>query len=436
MWPTYSRYNLTALETGLFVSGSLYGALLGSLLAFKIADFLGRRLELITAAGFYISGSLISAAAQSLGLLLTGRLVFGIGIGLAMHAAPMYIAETSPPPIRGTLISLKEAFVVGGMLIGYFVASLSIQQTCGWRIMLGLGAPLGLVMGIGIWWLPPSPRWLLLKALQGHANNIAEMKLNAAAALKRLRRIESCTLVTDTVVEAEVEDTWLALQLACEGNKSQIVTFKELFQGASLKALGIGTGLVFFQQVTGQPSVLYYAAPILQTAGFSVAADATRAAFFLSFFKLFMTCVAVVRVDKVGRRPLLIGGVSGVVLSLILLAGYFTIGKMPWLAVAALLLYVGSYQVSFGPISWLMISEIFPLRTRGQALSLTVFVNFLANAGVALAFSPLQEAIGQTYTFIIFGIMGLFSLVFILVAVPETKGLSLEQIEAKLLART
>lgn len=214
------------------------------------------------------------------------------------------------------------------------------------------------------------------------------------------------------------------------------VGFTELFQGVNLKALLVGGGLVFFQQFTGQPSVLYYAAPILQRAGFAVASDATQLSVLLGLFKLVMTTVAVLNVDKLGRRPLLIVGAIGLTTSLAMLAIYFALlTGFPYLAVTALLLYVGCYQVSFGPISWLMVSEIFPLRTRARALSVTTLINFGSNAIVALAFAPLQDLVGETFTFVIFGVISVAALVFVVTTVPETKGLTLEEIEAKLLAK-
>lgn len=417
-------YNLTSLQTGLVVSGSLYGALLGSILAFNVADFLGRRKELILASFLYILGSSITSFAPNLPIVVAGRLIFGLGIGLSMHAAPMYIAETSPNQIRGTLISLKEAFIVGGILLGYLVGNNQVEALGGWRVMFGFGAPIAALMGVGMWWLPPSPRYLLLRAVQGK-DEPQTAKQAAAKALQRLRG-DSCRQQSAV---AETERQWTALQTGESAN----VSFAELFQGVNLKALVVGTGLVFFQQFTGQPSVLYYAAPILQSAGFSAAADATKLSVLLGFFKLIMTAIAVFNVDKLGRRPLLLGGVAGITVSLATLAAYFSfLQSFPYLAVGSLLLYVGCYQISFGPIAWLMVSEIFPLRTRGKALSVTTLVNFGSNAVVALAFAPLQDLVGESYTFVIFGIVSLVALGFIFTSVPETKGLSLEQITAKL----
>ncbi|PSR86127.1 D-xylose-proton symporter-like [Actinidia chinensis var. chinensis] len=421
-------FNLSAVQLGLVVSGSLYGALLGSLLVYPISDFLGRRRELIIAAVLYALGGLITSNAPGLGVLLIGRIIYGLGIGLAMHGAPLYIAETCPSQIRGTLISLKELFIVLGILLGYFVGSFQIDAIGGWRYMYGVSAPVALIMGLGMWILPPSPRWLLLQAVQGKAS-IQEYKEKAIFALSKLRGRPA----GDKVSESQIEDTLDSLKSVYKDEEYE-GSFLEVFQGPSLKAFVIGGGLVLFQQITGQPSVLYYAGPILQSAGFSAAADATRVSVVIGLFKLLMTSVAVLKVDNLGRRPLLIGGVSGIALSLFLLSAYYKVlGGFPFVAVAALLLYVGCYQISFGPISWLMVSEIFPLRTRGKGISLAVLTNFGSNAIVTFAFSPLKELLGGENLFLLFGAIALASLLFVVFYVPETKGLSLEEIESKIL---
>ncbi|KAI3788079.1 hypothetical protein L2E82_00723 [Cichorium intybus] len=420
-------FNLSAVQLGLVVSGSLYGALFGSILVYPIADFLGRKRELLIAALLYFLGGSITAYAPSLNVLLLGRVLYGLGIGLAMHGAPLYIAETCPSQIRGTLVSLKELFIVLGILMGYFVGSFQIDAIGGWRYMFGFSAPIAVLMGLGVWGLPQSPRWLLLRAVQGKAS-LQEYKEKAVVALSKLRGRPS----GDKVSEKQIEETLVSLKTAY-GEESEGSIF-EVFQGPSLKAFVIGGGLVLFQQITGQPSVLYYAGQILQTAGFSAAADATRVSVIIGVFKLLMTSVAILKVDDLGRKPLLIGGISGITLSLLLLSAYYKfLGGFPLIAVGALLLYVGCYQISFGPISWLMVSEIFPLRTRGKGISLAVLTNFGSNALVTFAFSPLKELLGAENLFLLFGAIALLSLGFVLLYVPETKGLSLEEIENKIL---
>ncbi|KAJ0080572.1 hypothetical protein Patl1_23861 [Pistacia atlantica] len=355
-----SWYDLSSVEIGLITSGSLYGALIGSVLAFNIADFLGRRRELILAAILYLVGALVTALAPDLAIMVIGRFVFGIGIGLvicvmlfAMHAAPMYIAETAPSQIRGQLISLKEFFIVLGMVVsaptsppsihheivlqaGYGIGSLLVDTVSGWRYMYGASAPLAVIMGIGMWWLPASPRWLLLRAIK-RKENMQDLRERAIYCLCRLRGQAIGDSAPQQVDEILAELSYL--------QEEKEATLGELFRGKCLKALTIGAGLVLFQQITGQPSVLYYAASILQSAGFSAASDATRVSILIGVLKLVMTGVAVLVVDRLGRRPLLLGGVSGIVVSLFLLGSYYLfLDDAPAVAVVALLLYVGCYQ--------------------------------------------------------------------------------------------
>ncbi|XP_057541247.1 D-xylose-proton symporter-like 2 [Amaranthus tricolor] len=418
-------YDLSSVEVGLISSGSLYGALIGSVLAFNIADFLGRRKELIAASIFYLVGALITSTGPNFAMMMIGRFIYGIGIGLAMHAAPMYIAETAPSDVRGRLISMKEFFIVIGVVIGYAIGSFLVNVISGWRYMYAMSSPISVIMAIGMWWLPDSPRWLLLCAIQGKGDRQL-LRENSISCMCRLRGQQ----VSDIAAE-KVDEIISELSLAGELNDVSTI---EMFRGKYLKALFIGCGLVLFQQITGQPSVLYYAASILQSAGFSAASHATRVSILLGLFKLILTGIAVSVVDKLGRRPLLLGGVSGMVISLLFLGAYYTfLGDEPAIAVIGLLLYVGCYQLSFGPIGWLMISEIFPLRMRGRGLSLAVLVNFGANALVTFAFSPIQDLIGAGNVFYIFGGIAVVSLVFIFFIIPETKGLTLEEIEAKLL---
>lgn len=295
--------------------------------------------------------------------------------------------------------------------------------------MFGFSAPLAAIMAVGMWSLPPSPRWLLLRAVQGKG----PMEDNKKKAMNALRRLKGPS-ASDKVLTDEIENNLSSIKAAyadqAEGSIFQV------FEGASLKAFTIGGGLVLFQQITGQPSVLYYATSILQTAGFTTASDAAKVSILIGLFKFVMTGVAVLKVDDLGRRPLMIGGVSGITVALFLLAAYYKVlSGFPYVAVGALLLYVGCYQLSFGPISWLMVSEIFPLRTRGRGISLAVLTNFGSNALVTFAFSPLQGYLGPANVFLLFAAISLLALLFVILNVPETKGLSLEEIESKILKK-
>jgi len=423
--------NLSSLQSGLVVSLSLGGALLGSVLALVYGDDLGRRKELLGGGFLYGLGALAVCLADSLPVLYAGRLVYGMGIGFAMHAAPAYIAETSPAKIRGLLISLKEAFIVGGILLGYGVSYANADVVGGWRYIYGDAIPMAMVLVAGMWWLPESPRWLVLSN-SGTSDDVGS-KSSAFDSLKRIRGPN----VSDTAIEAELEDMQMATLGASKKTKgTKRLDVSDVLSSKYRKPLTVGVSLMLFQQITGQPSVLYYAGKIFQDAGFTSADSATGISIVLGMFKLLTTGLAVVTVDSWGRRPLLLAGVSGIVFSLIVLgsvqAQVFPIPSEygAWANLVALLFYTGAYQASFGPISWLIVGEVFPLSIRGQALALATLTNFGANFLVSLVIPSLQEMFGQSALYFGFAAIGVVALGSIYANVPETKGKTLEKIEA------
>lgn len=416
-------YDLSTSSQGLVVSLSLFGALSGSALALVFGDAMGRRKELILGGSLYCAGAGLVYAAPQLSVVMLGRLLYGLGIGFSMHAAPAYIAETSPPSVRGVLISMKEAFIVGGILLGYLVSYLEIDSVGGWRAIYGVGLPLSLLLMAGMSWLPESPRWLALKG----------RKDDAVASLRRTMGSSSGSVADDRALQADV-DRMMPSDLS--GNSEQ-PPFWTIFTDPKYRPpLTVGLSLMLFQQITGQPSVLYYAAKIFQDAGFASSSSATGISVVLGLFKLVMTGVAIATVDSWGRRPLLLWGVGGIVASLVTLATIQSSLLLPAtdplainLNVVALLLYVGAYQVSFGPISWLLCGEVFPLGVRGSALALATITNFASNFLVSLCIPALQESLGQAGLYAMFAGIGVWALVTINAIVPETKGKTLEEIE-------
>jgi len=436
-----SWYNLSSFQSGLVVSLSLAGALLGSGGALIYGDSLGRRKELLLASVLYTIGALTVSLAPSLPAVLTGRLIYGVGIGFAMHAAPAYIAETSPARVRGLLISLKEAFIVGGILSGYAVGYLFVEKVGGWRFIYGAAAPIAGILAAGMAWLPESPRWLLLS---GNGATAAATALerskgkyaNSAAVQAEIDEIESTILASPTVQQQRGAGAPPVSALT-SGLESLSVVLRPQYR----RPLTIGVSLMLFQQITGQPSVLYYAAKIFQDAGFASAGEATGISVVLGFFKLIMTGIAVATVDSWGRRPLLLTGITGICGSLVVLganqAGFLPLAgtSAAWINVFALLAYAAAYQMSFGPISWLLVGEVFPLRVRGQAIALATLTNFASNFLVSLVLPSLQDLYGPAAMYFVFAGIGVVALVTINNIVPETKGRSLEEIE-KLWERT
>jgi sugar porter (SP) family MFS transporter len=320
--------------------------------------------------------------------------------------------------VRGLLISLKECLIVGGILLGYLGSYIINGEEGGWRTLLSSSLAFSAILAVGMSTLPDSPRWLLQ---QGRP--MAE----ARDALSRVRGKK----VAPEAIEAEVT----AMSIASE--KSGVGGVGELLRRENLRPLYIGLSIVLFQQITGQPSVLYYAEQVFTAAGYD-SSNSAGVSVILGGFKLVMTGFAVKYVDTVGRRPLLLGGVTVMTISTVVLgicSGALASGDgegvtLPArVSVAAIFTYVGAYQVSFGPIAWLLVGEIFPQRVRSAAIGTATLTNFLSNFLVSLSLPTLLESFGAAGTYYLFSIMGVVALSSIYLTVVETKGRSLEEIE-------
>lgn len=403
-------YNLTSFQSGFVVSASLIGALIGSGAAFVWGNLIGRRKELLLAAALYGAAAIAMFSAPDYPVLVAGRITYGLGIGFAMHAAPAYIAEVVPPSVRGLLISLKEGVIVLGVLAGYVAGALLQDESGGWRMMFGSSLFPAIAMAIGMFWLMDSPRFMLL-------NN--KPRAEVSTALRRARG----KFGTDAVVEAELQQVETSLQAA----SNEPSGISALFSKRNRAPLAVGCSLMVFQQITGQPSVLYYATQIFKDAGFD-ANNAAQISVGLGVFKLLMTGVTVFTVDSAGRRPLLLGGVSAMAAALAVLAFCQYADVAPLVSVAALLVYVGAYQVSFGPISWLIVGEVFGLGVRSQATAVASLLNFGSNAGVSFLLPSLQQNLGQDGAYLLFCVISVVAVASIYFTVPETKGKSLEEI--------
>eukprot|EP00928_Gymnodinium_smaydae_P004469 TRINITY_DN11517_c1_g1_i1.p1 TRINITY_DN11517_c1_g1~~TRINITY_DN11517_c1_g1_i1.p1 ORF type:complete len:508 (-),score=109.03 TRINITY_DN11517_c1_g1_i1:383-1906(-) len=434
-------YQLSPLDMGVLSSLNLIGACLSSLVCFRFADSLGRKLEVQIGAFLYMVGAAIAALSPMLIGIYIGFAVYGLGIGFAMHAAPVYIAEISPAEVRGTLVSAKEAVIVTGIFLGFFFGFIfSSIEFSGWRYMVGISGVVAIVVQVGITFIPQSPRYLLLRAAQrgGLLGPDAGMVAEAGRALKFFRGTE------DVSRELEAMRTDIANAVGAEPVKCTAAC-------GYPRQLTIGCGLVLLQQVTGQPSVLYFATNIFLSAGFGDSAALSSVG--VGLVKLLATLFTVWRVDDYGRKRLLYIGISMMAVALAIVGVSFAFREcltegtsladcdpkkvglprpLALLTVAGLMLYVSGYQVGFGPISWLMISEVFPLRVRGAALSLAAIVNFGSNILMTLTAEVLMNALTPSGVFSVYFVLSLVSLVFVRFVIPETKGKTLEEIEEML----
>jgi SP family galactose:H+ symporter-like MFS transporter len=399
---------LSTFQEEVVVSAVLLGAVAGAAFGGKLADALGRRKLLIQVAILFIIGAIGTALAPTPTLLAIGRVIVGIAIGIASFTAPLYISEVSPPAIRGKLVSLNQLMITLGIVVSY-LADYGLADKEAWRWMFGLAAIPALILLIGLFFVPESPRWLMGRSREHEAR----------AVLQRIR--ESSDVSAEL---AEIKED-LSLQ---EGG------WRELLNVSLRRPLIIGIGLAIFQQFTGINTVIYYAPTIFQLAGLHSASAAILATVGVGVVNVLLTIVALRILDRAGRRPLLLWGLVGMVISLgVLGAAFLLAGSSPivaWLAVISLAVYVACFAIGLGPVFWLLISEIYPLKIRGRAMGVATMMNWGSNLIVALTFLSLLHSLGRSATFWLYAVVGILAWFFVYRLVPETKGRTLEQIDA------
>jgi len=398
-----------------FVGSLLIGAVVGAILAGYSADAFSRRRTKIAAGCVYVLGALGSALSQSAGELIAARFVLGMAVGTASFVAPMYISELAPRRIRGGVTSFNQLMIVSGIMLAYIVNWGFKDVADNWRWMLGLGALPGMALAIGMYFQPFSPRWLIEKGREEEAR----------ATLCRARGDD------DEEVEEELEEIRHAA--AEEGG------LRELWSPQVRPLVAVGLALAIAQQLIGVNTVIYYAPTILKFTGLSTNSAITDA-LSVGITNVVFTIVAIVLLDRVGRRVLLLVGTSGCILALAVLGVYFADSSLQhsasWLALVCLIVYIASFAIGLGPVFWLMISEIFPLRVRSPAMSASTVGNWSSNFLISSFFLSLISVISREGTFWLYGGFGLLALIFFAVRVPETKGRSLEQIAEQLGAST
>ena len=407
-------FTLSTFMEGVVVSFLLVGAVTGALTGGPLSDRFGRRPITLLAALIFAVGAIAAALAPTVGILVLARFILGLGVGLASLIVPLYIAEIAPPDTRGGLVSLNQLMITIGILLSYIVGVL-FTPIEGWRWMFGVAVIPAVILGIGMFFLPESPRWLVKNGKLAKARIV----------LARSR------------VESEVETEMRQMEELERLEREQPQTgYKELLTPWIRPALIIGVGLAIFQQITGINTVIYYAPTILEIVGFSAAGAIAATALGVGVVNVGFTILAVRIIDRVGRRPLLIIGLIGMTISLALLGLVFSLESTSTaaglLATICLALYIASFAISLGPVFWLMISEIYPLSIRGSAMSVAAICNWGSNFIVALTFPVLLAALGGAGAFWLFAAIGVVAWLFVFFMVPETKGRSLEEIEADL----
>lgn len=411
-------FTLTPFLEGVVTSSMLIGAMIGAAIGGRLSDRFGRRRVTFAGAIVFFIGSFGMALSPTLGWLIGWRVIEGIAVGVASMVGPLLIAETAPPDIRGALGFLQQVMITLGILLAYITNYLfapTFLGIIGWRWMLLFGAAPAAVLAAGTYFLPETPRWLIEKGRIEEARNV-------------LLRLRARTDVDDELEEireiSEIESG--------EG-------LSELLEPWVRPALVVGVGLAIIQQFAGINTILYYAPTILTSVGFGNIASLVGTVG-IGIVNVLLTVVALLLVDRVGRRPLLLVGTGGMAVMLgVLGLGFFLpglSGVVGYVTLGSMFLYVGFFAISLGPVFWLMISEIYPLHIRGTAEGTASVVNWGANFTVALTFLPLVSRIGEGYSFWILGGFCVLSFVFIYMRVPETMDRSLEEIEADLRSST
>ena len=396
------KFNLNEYWEG-FATGSLaLGAIIGCMAAGKIADIKGRRPGLLIAASVFCISSLFMAFAPNRDLFIAARFMAGIGVGMASMLSPLYIAEIAPAPFRGRMVAINQLTIVLGILITNIVNySLRNAGDDAWRWMFGLGAIPSLLFFIGVLWLPESPRWL------SKMNNFKKAKTI-------LEKIGGTDFSNTTIIE---------IQKSFQTTKK--TSFNSVFEKKILPAVLIGIGLAVFQQFCGINVVFNYTARIFESIGASKD-DQLLQTVFIGGVNLLFTLLAMVLVDKIGRKPLMLLGAGGLTILYLFISQLLGIRSslVSWFLLAA----IGIYALTLAPVTWVLISEIFPNKVRGTATSIAVLSLWAAYFILTFTF-PVMYSKLQEKTFYVYAVICFIGFVFVYKKIKETKGKTLEELE-------
>ena len=414
--PIEETMGLNGVQKELAMGSLNFVAALGALLGGKVANE-GRKYAVKLCCWIFVVGTLLMAAAPNYEFLLLGRVVTGMGVGVSFVVAPIYLAEVAPTRHRGRLNTVFDVAINGGILLGYVVGfAVQLLPNVGshfkWRIMLGLGVVLPIMVLWNLVHLPESPRWLVMVRQTAAASQILE---SLGSNLSQIRR-------TVSSIEDELQQEG---QSSCSSPMEVIMSCK--FSSGMRLAMALG----FWQQITGTESVLYYSADFLKHAGLQSASQRLLGNVFVGLCKLTPELIAMHWVDKVGRRPLMLASAVALVASTFLLSLAFYANWSPLLVVIFLCCIMASFSIGLGPFTFLLASESLGLSERATGMTLCAATNRCTSGAVALTAVSMYQALGSGGLFAFYGMIGLLSLIFYYRAVPETIGQSLEELAAR-----
>jgi sugar porter (SP) family MFS transporter len=409
-------FNLTPFLQGAIVAGLLLGAMIGAACAGRLSDRLGRRRLIIIAAVVFTGGALLAALAPTVWVLIAARVIIGLAVGSAALVVPLYLSEIAPTEVRGAVTSLNQLMVVCGILAA-FVVNAILASSGDWRLMLGLAAVPSVVLLVGMLFMPETPRYLVHTGDEESAHAVLEDLPGDERPEERIEEIRE--------VDSEEEGQ---------------VGLAALWRAKWVRpALLVATGLAVFQQLVGINTIIYYAPTTLTNVGFAKT-SAIYANLIIGVINVALTVVAIKLIDRIGRRPMLFAGVVGMVSSLLVLG--ISLAALPTphnpgdpaaiITLVCLTTFIAAFAATWGPVVWVMIPEVLPLSVRGTAMGVAVFGNWAANFAVSQTFPPLVNALGPGPVFLGYAALGLLAGLFVKGLVTETKGRSLEEIEADL----
>ncbi len=400
----------------------LIGAVIGALICGRITDILGRRKVILASAFVFATGALWSGFAPNIAQLLLSRLYLGLAIGVSSFATPLYIAEVSPTKIRGTLVSMFQLLITVGILAAYMSDSYFADNNNpeSWRPMFYVGVIPAIILFIGMFFLPETPRWLMGKGRDNEARRV-------------LSRTEDPTLI-DQAIENMKKDIQ---------QDAEQMHWTEIFKPWLFNAMIIAVGIMFFQQFVGINTVIYYSPEIFLKAGFEGNQAAIAASVSVGVVNVLFTILSLFLIDKLGRRKLFFIGTTGIFFSLLLIGFCFAFSELlgdytKIVLVACMLCYIAFFAISLGPLGWLIISEVFPLKVRGLGSSIGSLANWGFNTLVVWTFFKMidgfnslfgKEEMGTASAFWVFAAVAIIALIWGYFFIPETKGVSLEKIE-------
>ncbi|KKI91808.1 major facilitator transporter [Bacillus sp. SA1-12] len=406
---------LTAYTQGLVASVLLLGAAIGALFGGRLADSYGRRKTILMLSFIFLAGTLGCTLAPDVNVMVVSRFVLGLAVGGASVTVPAYLAEMSPADSRGRIVTINDLMVVSGQLLA-FVFNAILGTTMGhvdgiWRYMLAIATVPAVLLFIGMMRVPESPRWLVSKQKNDQALNT----------LNRIRKGD------EAIAElAEIKATF------AEEADMKKAGLKDLATPWIRRILFIGIGIGIVQQITGVNSIMYYGTEILKDSGFGTEA-ALVGNIANGVISVLAAATGIWLLGKVGRRPMLITGLAGTTTSLLLIAIFSSMLEgsvvLPYIVLSLTVTFLAFQQAAISPVTWLMLSEMFPLQIRGFGMGVTVLCLWIANFFVGFLFPVFLENLGLSGAFYIFVGLGVLAITFVTKFLPETKGFTLEQLE-------